>query len=297
MQKTSINAALWMLFSAFCSALMVIMVRFVEKEVSVAQMIFLRNVFAFMMFMPFVAVKGFGSFKTKRLKNHLYRALSGVFAMLILFYCIREMKASTVVAITYTTPIFASLMAYYKFQDRPGVHRIISIIIGFIGVMIVIRPGLDGFTPLSLLMLLCSFFWAVSSILIKDLGRTEQPATITFYLTMYMSLITMPIVFFWNGWVTPSFESIMWIVGIAVVSNLLQYSLAKALAMAEMSFIYPFDYARLIFTSILTFIIFHEVLDMPTVVGSIIIIASAVYTAYRESKKGKVEVKSASNIV
>lgn len=297
MQKNSINAALWMVFSTLCSATMIIMVRFVEKEVSVAQMIFLRNIFASMMFIPFVAFKGYSFLKTKRLKNHLYRALSGVIAMMIFFHCIREMKASTLVAITYTTPIFASLMAYYKFHDKPGVHRIASIVLGFAGALIVIRPGLDGFTPLSLLMLVCSFFWALSSILIKDLGKTELPGTITFYLTIYMSLITLPIVFFVEGWKNPSMESILWIVGIALVSNLLQYSQAKALAMADMSFVYPFDYTRLIFTSIFTFIIFHEIVDLPTVLGSVVIIGSAVYTAYRESKKGKVEVKSGSNIV
>jgi drug/metabolite transporter (DMT)-like permease len=291
MQKTSSKAALWMVSSAFCSAVMVILVRFVDKEISVPQMIFMRNSFGVLMFLPFFMVKGKSFFSTKRLKNHFYRAISGVFAMLIFFYCIREMKLPVVVAITYTVPLFSSIMAYYYFNDRPGVQRVISIFIGFIGALIVIRPGFDGFTPLSLLMVVCSILWAISGILIKDLGKTEQPLIITFYLTFFMSLLTFPLLFIF-GWVTPSFESTMWILGIAAASIILQYCLSKALSMADISFLYAFDYTRLIFTSLFAYLIFNEVVDAPTVVGSSIIIISAVYTTYRESKKAKNRVVS-----
>jgi drug/metabolite transporter (DMT)-like permease len=293
-QKTAFTAASWMVGSAFCSALMVIMVRFVDTSISVPQMIFMRNGFGVLMFLPFILVKGKSFFSTKRLKNHFYRSLSGVFAMLIFFYCIRKMELPVVVAITYTVPLFSSIMAYYYFNDRPGIQRICAMVVGFIGVLIVIRPGFEGFTPLSFLMVLCSIFWAVSGILIKDLGKTEQPLIITFYLTLFMTLLTFPIMLFF-GWTSPSFESTMWIIGIAFVSVVLQYCLSNALAIADISFLYAFDYTRLIFVSLFAYFIFNEVVDAPTIIGSSIIIISAVYTTYRESKKGKKRVVPATS--
>lgn len=294
MQKSSLTAATWMVASAFCSAIMVIMVRFVDTEISVPQMIFMRNGFGVLMFLPFMIIKGKSFFQTRRLKNHFYRALSGVFAMLIFFYCIRKMELPVVVAITYTVPLFSSIMAYYYFNDRPGLQRTISIFLGFIGVMIVIRPGFEGFTPLSLLMVLCSIFWAISGILIKDLGKTENPLVITFYLTTFMTILTFPLIFIF-GWVTPSFDSTMWIVGIALASVVLQYCLSNALAMADISFLYAFDYTRLIFVSVFAYFIFHEVVDAPTIFGSSIIISSAVFSAYRETKKAKKRVVAATS--
>jgi drug/metabolite transporter (DMT)-like permease len=181
-----LQAILWALLSSFASGIMVNLVRLASETVSIPQIIFVRNFFAFTIFIPFILYKGVNSIKTEKLNLHILRSITGVIAMMLFFYGISKMNLSLVTAISFTAPLIAAIFAYMAFNDKPGIHRIIALIIGFIGALIVIRPGFEDFDPLSLVVLLSAVFWAGSSILIKKLSNTDSAFSITFYMTIFM---------------------------------------------------------------------------------------------------------------
>lgn len=283
------QAIFWANLSSIASAIMVNIVRHVSVEINVAEIIFLRNIFAFLMFLPIVIYVKPQTFKTEKIKLHMLRSVTGVIAMMAFFYSISKMNLSLVTAISFTAPLFMAIISYFFLNDKFGKHRTISLLIGFVGALIVIRPGFSGYNEYSLIVVFAAVFWAFSGVLIKKLSNTDSPLSITFYMTMFMIIFSGPIA--WYFWQTPTYENLFWIFLIAAASNILQFSLAKSLSLVDMSVMLPVDFTRLIYTSIIAYFIFGEVMDIPAFIGSVVIINSAVYTAYRQNKNSKIKLK------
>ncbi len=229
----------------------------------------------------------------------MVRSCSGMISMLAFFYAISKMNLSVVTSLSFTAPLFTAVLAYFLFKEKLGKNRLIGLIMGFVGVLIVVRPGFEGFNPLSLIVIFSAVFWAISGIVIKTLLKTEKPIVITFYMTIFMTIFSAPVAF--SYWGNPSSEDMMWVFGIAVTSNILQYTLAKSLSLVDITFTLPFDFSRLIYTSVIAYFAFGEVLDIPAAIGAVIIILSAIFTAYKESRTRKYEAelarKQAVNVV
>lgn len=278
--NTVLQAILWINLSAFASAIMMSIVRHAAQTQNVVEIIFIRNIFAGLMILPFFIFSTRERFRTDKIKLHMLRSITGVIAMSCFFYCISVMNLSTVTALSFSAPLFTAVMSYFYFKDRFGKHRIIALIIGFIGVLIVLRPGTDAFQPIGLLVVFCGFFWALSGMLIKKLSFHDTPLQITFYMTIFMAIFTLPIMPF--VWKNPTYEDLFWICMVAISSNILQFSLAKAFSMANLSVLLPFDYTRLVFAALFAYIIYDEHLDSVAAIGSLVIICASAYTAYRE---------------
>ncbi len=285
-RKHSKNVAagiFWTLLSCLSSGIMVNMVKEVSVELGTAQIIFLRNVFAFLIFLPIVFYIGFAKFRTNRIKLHFLRSTTGLLSMMIFFHSLSVMNVSVVTAISFTAPLFTAILAVYFFRDKMNVHQIFALFVGFIGVLIVMQPGTDAFSVHMLPMLVCTFFWALSGIIIKKLSETEAPIQTTFYMTFIMIILTAPLAFM--NWNQPSLEAYGWVFGIAAISNVLQYSLAKSLSYADFSVLLPFDFTRLVFSAGIAYIAFGEKMDVNAVLGSVVILSSGFYAVLNERRK------------
>lgn len=280
-----IQAIIWLNISCLASGVMVNMVRHVSADLTAPEIIFFRNIFAFLMFIPLLFYKGLSYFKTSKIKLHLIRSTTGVISMMAFFHAIAMMNLSVVTALSFTAPLFTAILAYYIFKEKMDAHRKIGLLVGFLGVLIVLRPGFEGYSHISLLVLFSAVFWAISGIVIKTLLATEKPIAITFYMTFFMTFFSAPLAFM--NWNNPSSENLIWVFGIALVSNILQYTLAKGLSLVDITFSIPFDFTRLVYTSGIAYFAFGEVLDIPAAIGAMIIIFAAVYAGYRESRSHK----------
>jgi len=279
----ALKGIFWAVVSCFFSGIMVNMVKHVSHDLHTVQIIFIRNLFAFMMFLPIVAFKGKDFFKTQRLGLHILRSSTGMLSMMIYFYGISIMNISVVTAISFTAPIFTAILAIFFFNDKPNIHQIFGFFMGLVGCLIVIHPGAEGYDPNSLIVLCSAVFWAFSGIIIKKLSQTEAPLKTTFYMTLIMTFMSAPLAFYhWNA---PSAEDYMWVLGIAFTSNFLQYGIAKSLSHADLSVLLPFDFLRMFFSAGFAYIIFGERLDYYAAVGSIVIMCSAVYSVFNERRK------------
>ncbi len=273
----------WFVFSGFFSGVMINMAKHVIGHMHMTEVIFIRNVFAFAMFLPIMYFTGFGHFRTARLSVHLARSSSGLCTMMLYFYCVSIMKVADVTAISFTTPLFTAVFAIYILKDKFNRHQAFALFLGFIGVMVVVQPGTTSFDPHSLLMLIASFFWGVSSIIIKKLSKTETPMQTTFYMTFFMMSFSAPMAIY--KWHNPSLDDCIWLFFVALASNLMQYGLAKALKFADFSVLLPIDFTRLIFSAGIAYFAFGEKMSVNTLLGAIVILSAAFYSVINERRK------------
>jgi drug/metabolite transporter (DMT)-like permease len=251
---------------------------------------FFRNLFGLLVIAPWFIKYGLKPLKTKRLKLHMARSFFNCIAMLSFFYSLSIAPLADVASLAFTAPLFASILAVIFLKEIVGIKRIIAIILGFIGALIIIDPVYSSINNGHILVLLSASVWSVSLIIIKVLGRTESSVTITSYMVIIMIPLSAIAAFFY--WETPTLIDLFYLMIIGVCGTGAQMLLAQALRQGDTSIIMPFDFLKLIWAVGIGYLFFFEIPSVNTWVGSIIIFLSTLYIAYREkvlSKKTKVK--------
>lgn len=261
-------------------ALMHTMVRQVSTELHPFQIVFFRNFFGLLVFLPVLMRHGLTPFKTQKLPLHALRAAFNIVAMLAFFYALSITPIARVTALAFSAPIFAAVLSVVILGERFRLHRWSAIFIGFIGALIILRPGIIPLDLGSLLVLSSAFTWGITMIVIKVLSRTDSAMTITSYMNLLLTFFAFgPALMVWRA---PQFETWVWLVAIGISGTLAQVALAQSLKVGETTVVLPFDFLKLIWVSILGYWLFGELADLWTWVGAAIIIASAFYVAHRE---------------
>lgn len=273
----------WAILSNFLMALMLILIRIASEENHPFVIVFFRNLFALAIMLIWVFPNGISSIKTKKLKLHFYRALVGAIAMMLWFYALANLKLSFATALSFTAPIFTAIAAAIYLKEKIYLRRCLAIILGFIGTIIIINPTINNMNIYVYIVLISTSLWAVAAILIKNLTKTESSTTITFYMVLFMTPMTFP--FALSFFTELNRVDLMIFFAIGVISNFAHYSLTNAMSYTELTNIQPADFTKLIFVSIFAWIIFDEFVSLNEITGSIIIIGSNIYLAYRQSQK------------
>ena len=277
------SAILWMVASCFWAGVMMVLVRYISFGMHTAELVFFRNCFALLWWIPWVCYLGKDALKVKSDKRlFLLRGMIGVTAMHGWFYALAVLPIADATALSFTAPLFTTLIAILFLKEKIGIHRITALLIGFIGALIVLRPGSGSFTGGGLMMLGVAFAWACVGIIIKVLTRTERPEVVVIYMTLIMTPLSIPGAVM--NWQPVTLPQIGWLVLLGLISNVFQFFLSTSISKADMTVILPYDFLRLVFASILAFLAFGEVPDVMSVLGAAVILSGAVYAAYREKK-------------
>jgi drug/metabolite transporter (DMT)-like permease len=283
---TKTQSILYMIAGTFWFSVMTAIVRHMSHDLHVMEVAFFRNAFALLFMLPWLMRTGVHTIGTRKMWLYTWRGFNGMAAMVLWFTALSLIPLPQAVSLSFTTPLFTTLAAMIFLHEKVGIHRWSALIIGFIGTLVILRPGMDSFSMASLLVLGSSILWSISNILIKQLTRTESPHTIVFYMTLMMTPISLPLALL--HWQAPTLIQYFWLIALAAVANLAQISISKAYGMADMSVVQPFDFTRLIFASIIAYFAFNEIIDLWTLVGAIIIVSSTVYISRREARKRKI---------
>ncbi|MEM7224798.1 MAG: DMT family transporter [Pseudomonadota bacterium] len=280
-----LQGALYMIVAAFCFSVMNIAIRYAAETLDPLQIAFFRNVFAFAFMLPWLYRAGFAGLHTERLGAHAVRAVIGMMAMVMWFYSVTLLPLAEAVALNFTVPLFATIGAALILKEVVRARRWSATLVGFAGVLIILRPGFAEVTPVTALPVIAALFMAASSLLVKSLARTESPAAIVMYMNLFltpMSLVPALFVWRWPG----AFELSLGILigGLAAFAHI---CLTRAFAKADASAVLPFDYARLPFVALLAFFFFGQGVDIWTWVGAAVIAGSAIYIAHRETKMAR----------
>ncbi len=289
--NNNLRGILWMLASTLCLALMHTTIHHVSSTVHPFVVVFFRLFFALIVVLPFFFKKGASPLKTDRIGMLILRGVLNFAAMLCFFTALSLSPLADVTALSFSAPLFATLLAVLILKERLGWRRVAAIIAGFVGTLIVLRPGFAEIGTGSLLVLIAAVFWGACVIIIKSLSRTESSVTITTYMSLVMApLALVPAIFVWS-W--PSYMDMGWLLMLGLLGGCGQLCVAQALKYAETHVAMPFDFVRLVWVSITGYLFFAEVPDLFVWLGGALIFASTAYITIREHQKHRKSVQDA----
>ncbi len=243
--------------------------------------------------LPIVFKEGVGKvLKTTRWKLYGTRALLEMASFSITIFALSLMTMPAHTALSFATPIIGSITAVIILKEQPTHHTWVALALGVLGVLAITQPWNATMEPLGLIMLLAGLGFALCGVSIKLLTSTESSTQIAFYMLFLTGLVAIPFAFNWVNvpnvsapWVALDATLLPWVVGIGICSLLPQILVAKAYQRVPITTIIPLNFLMLIFSSIIAYFFFAEVIELGTIIGAIIIIAATLYSTYGSSRK------------
>ena len=280
-----LRGALLMAAAAACYAILHGSVRYISSEIHPFEITFFRNLFGFIVLLPWFVIYGLRPLRTRRIGLHLLRASSNVVAMLMFFMALSMTPLAQVQALGFTAPLFTTVLAIFILGERVRLRRWTALIAGFIGALIIVRPGLQPIDTGSVLTIVSAAIWGFTLITIKILSRTDSAVTITAYMVILMSpLSLLPALYYWT-WPDPAMWA--WLVVCGVSGTVAQLLMAQSFRVAEATVVLPFDFTKIIWGALIGYLAFGEVVDIWTWVGAAVIFSGITYITYRERKLAK----------
>lgn len=264
-----------------------------EHGVSTFEMIFYRNIWALLVVGGWVALgPGWSAVKTRAPLAHLTRSVIGLISMLLTFGAVALLPLGEATTLTYAAPIFATLLSGLVLAERIGPHRWSAVAIGFVGVLLVARPG-EGITPLGLAVgIAAAFGQSAVMITVRQISRTEQTVAIVFWFTVFTMIAGLAMLPFFGRAHDLETYAILAVAGL--LGGVGQLSMTGSLRFAPVSVVVPLDYLQIVWGIAIGWLIF---LSPPTplmLTGAALIAASGIYTAWREHVSGKIPAEAGS---
>ena len=276
-----VTAAVLVVFASVLFAVMNGIIRHVAQEVDPLQIVFFRNMFGLLAMMPWLAREGLGVLRSKRPMLIGVRSLIGVLSMSSWFYALSIVALADAVALSFTAPLFGSIVAFMFLGEVIRARRISALVAGFAGMLIILRPGVESVGFGEALVVFSALTMASSIVVMKVLTRTEAVGSLVIYHTLLGTILSIiPAIYVWD-W--PSLEMWIWVVVLGVVASVAHMAFTRGFAMAETNYLLAFDYVRLPVVALIGWWFFSEPTDLWTWVGALVIAVSSLYLAHREA--------------
>jgi len=276
------KGALWMIAAAAALTAMAVCIRYLPAY-SVLLMIFLRNVINLVLMAPSMIRQGKSMIVTQRLGTHALRNLFLYSGNVAWFYGVTLIALADVASLQFTSPLFTAIIAAAFLGEKIGGHRMVAILVGFAGALIIIRPGMIPINLGTVMILIAAFLYSCAHVVTKRLSDTESGSTVVFYMSVTILVYSAIPAFF--VWQTPAWADMPAMIGLGITGYATHYCITRSLAVGDASFVIAFDFMRLPFSALLGWLLFREMLDTLTVAGALIIFAAGYYSTMREAKK------------
>lgn len=224
---------------------------------------------------------GFGVLRTSQKKLHLARSVMGIAAMGFAFYAFSLMPLAEAVSILHTAPLFMTALSVILLREAVGIRRWSAVILGFAGMLLVVRPGSGMLESGSLYMLIAAFLIGCTTIIIRLLGKLDDPVCITFYFTVTGVLASMIGILF-QGWQSPPPTDLVLLIMVGLLGGMAQYLMTLSYQHLAVGTLAPLKYLTIVFGGVIAFLVWGEVPDLQSVAGIGIIVLSGLYTLHRE---------------
>ena len=276
----NIKGGLWMVLAGLFFTFLGVMIRMANNEVHILEIVFFRYLFSLLIMVPWVLRLGVGGLKAKNISLLFTRSISSYIAAILWFASMIYLPLAEATALGYTTPLFVTLGAVLFLNEIVGKQRWFALGIGFIGILVILRPGSATFAMPALLAIGGAIFIACSALLVKILNKTDTPDIIVLYMAIFSTPISLIAALF--VWKTPSYEALAWLFGIGLFSTFGHLAYTRSFAAANASVVLPYDYMRLLMVAAVGYGFFKEIPDIWTWVGGCIIIISTFYISRRD---------------
>ncbi|RMH93063.1 DMT family transporter [Lysobacter pythonis] len=281
-----------MLASTLSFGLMALTIRLASKTLPTWEIAFFRNAFGLLFLLPMLFGPALSStrpgreiaatVRTAQLPRYFIRCLIGLLGMFCMFWSLAHLPLGQAISLSYSSPIFVTLFAVWMLGEQVRIRRWLAVAAGFIGVLVIVRPWSDAFSPALLVAVGGAVGSALVAIQIKQLAKIDGANTIVFWTYMFwvpMSLLPALLV-----WRMPEGEAWRWLLLTGLFGTLGQVLWTRALKIGDVSALTPISFVQLPFVSIAGWLLFDERIDRWTMIGAAVILAATGYIAHREAR-------------
>ena len=279
--NNNIKAVLLATVASFCAVLMSVFLKLAQNDINVFTAGFLRFFFGLIVIFPFIIKSNFNIYKTNNLKFHLIRSFINVPMMILGFAALMYIPLEQIKAIGFLSPILVVILSVLILKEKIYIIRILALIIGFVGVLIILRPGIIEINIGAYMVLLSGLLWSTVIIITKFMSKEDSPMTILTYQYTFVTLFTLPLALIY--WTNPTLNSLYYSLLAAIVGTVLHLCINNSYRLADLSVIQPVWFTQLIFASVFGFSIFGEIPDGWTWAGGILVFSSVLIITYREN--------------
>ncbi len=260
--------------------------KFLTETLHPLQIVWSRHLGLLLGVVVLLAVRGVGILRTRNLGLQITRGAMAAGSAFLFVFAISFVPLVDAIAVTFVAPFLVTIIGASVLREPVGIRRWTAVALGFIGVLIVTRPGLGVVHPAVLLVLLAALLFALRQILSRVVAKTDPITTTVAYTALAGSAVmTVPLAFVWR-WPTTALEVIL-LIAMAVLAAIAEIFVIKALDEADAVVVAPVHYSILIWATFYGFVVFGQLPDFWTWVGASIIVATGIYTLHREWQKGQ----------
>jgi len=236
--------------------------------------VFFRSLFGLVALLPFLVRQGSAALRTPHPRQQVTRALAGLAAMYCFFYAIAHLPLAEAMLLNYSSPLFIPFIAWLWLGEPipPGIGWAIGT--GFVGIALILKPGLGFFTPASVVGLASGLLTATAMVAIRGLAREEPTTRIVFYFGAVCSAASAPPLLW--GWRSPSPRTLVLLGAVGALATFGQLLLTRAYALAPAARVGPFTYSTVVFAALLGWLLWGEVPDRLSVVGALLVALAGV---------------------
>ena len=275
-----------MLLGSSCVAVQLSATRIVSATLHPFEMVLFRNLVGFLVILPFLGRLGLHTLRTRQPWHLAFTSVGVLVSMVCFFMAVAELPLAEVMALSFTKPLFATLGAALLLHEAVRARRWVAVLVGFLGVMIVLRPGTEAVSLYAVLVLLSALVLAGVTLIIKRLTATESATTIVLYQAVFMTAMSVPLALLY--WRTPDLAELPFLVIIGVLGTVSWLCMTRAFALIDASVVMPFEFARLPLTALAAYLLFAEVPTVWTWLGGAVIFGSIAYITHREIKAASI---------
>lgn len=249
----------------------------------ITQILLIRQAVMTLIVMPKIIDHFPGSLKTSRPGLQLLRVVLAVGAMGLGFTALIHLPLADVSALGFAKSFFVTIFAVLILREQVGWRRWLAVMLGFVGVAIMLQPGTDAFSVYGAMTIIAAACAGSVMILIRIMSRNDTPTTILSWQALGVGFAMAPLA--WWYWVWPTLTQWSVLIAMGVVSYMAQMANIYAFKFGEASLLASLDYSRLLYATLFGYLIYETLPGIETLIGAAIIIATSIYTIWREAKK------------
>ena len=280
-QQSNLLGCLWMVAGGLLFVAVTVLVRHLGTDMPAVQAAFIRYAIGLVLVLPLLWRMRWRGIRAGSFKLYSYRGIVHGAGVMLWFFAMARIPLAEVTAIGFSTPVFTALGAILIFHEKVRLRRMLAIFAGFVGTLIILRPGFQTIEAGSLAQLIAAFCFAGSFLLAKRMTRSENSGDILVMLTIFCTLALLPgAIYYWRE---PTWTEIGWLALVAVFATIGHYALTRAIAYAPLTVTQPLSFLQLVWAIIFGYWLFDEVPDTWVIAGALMIVGAISYLTHREA--------------
>lgn len=249
---------------------------------SVSEVLLAQTIFGSLILLPFVAKRINKADLKKNFKWHFFRSLFWVLPSLIFFYSMNYIDLAKAMSLAFAVPLFTTIMAIFYLKEKFNLKTFIALIAGFVGMLIIIKPGFSDYQPEALYCVVAAVLWSISDIILKLVGKKSEANLSNFYFAVISVFIILPFAVYHISEISTYQFALLLALSCCFTLNM--YSINRSYQLADLTVLMPFKFTMLIFSTIISYIFFGNPIAQSTIIGAILIIASTMLITRQRTK-------------